>query len=158
MRDRDTSRKDRRDMEPSRFDELTKALATSTSRRQALKTIAATTLAGLLGLSGIGTAFAKCKPNGHTCSKDKHCCSGHCYKGTCVVCANPASDACNVQPNCGPSNSCFCLQSIEGGVYCTSLSRCATCASDSDCEPGEICTAAPCCSSGTSCTFATCSF
>jgi hypothetical protein len=48
-------------MEPYRFDELTKALATSTSRRQALKTIAATTLAGLLGLSGIDTAFAKPK-------------------------------------------------------------------------------------------------
>lgn len=34
-------------MEPSKFDELTKALATSTSRRQALKAIAATALGGL---------------------------------------------------------------------------------------------------------------
>ncbi len=37
-------------MDPSRFDELTKALATATSRRQTLKTIAAATLGGILGL------------------------------------------------------------------------------------------------------------
>ena len=46
-------------MEPTRFDEFTKVLATPTTRRQALKAIAATTLGGLLGLGGIGTAFAK---------------------------------------------------------------------------------------------------
>jgi acyl-CoA synthetase (AMP-forming)/AMP-acid ligase II len=51
------STKDGREMESSRFDELTKALATSTSRRQALKTIAATTLGSILGLSGLGTAL-----------------------------------------------------------------------------------------------------
>jgi hypothetical protein len=39
-------------MEPSKFDELTKALATSTSRRQALKTIAATTIGSLPDLAG----------------------------------------------------------------------------------------------------------
>ena len=44
-------------MKPSRFDDLTKALATATSRRQALKAIAATTLGGILGLSGIETVF-----------------------------------------------------------------------------------------------------
>ena len=42
-------------MEPNTFDELTKALATATSRRQALKTIAAATIGGVLGLGGIGT-------------------------------------------------------------------------------------------------------
>src|SRR5579862_7671411 len=114
----DASRKDGRDMEPSRFDDLTKALATATSRRQALKTIAATTLAGLLGLGGIGSVFAKptCKPNGHGCGTNKQCCSGYCDKttstcgcpsgtvqlcnGTCAIdcssssCPNQASGAC----------------------------------------------------------------
>src|SRR5258706_11950779 len=38
------------EMGPSKFDELTKLLATSTSRRQALKAITATTIGGVLGL------------------------------------------------------------------------------------------------------------
>ncbi len=49
-------------MSTEHFDELTKALATATSRRQAFKTIAAATIGGIggiLGLGGIGTAFAK---------------------------------------------------------------------------------------------------
>ena len=44
-------------MDPTSFDDLTKALASSTSRRQVLKTIVATTLGSLLGLDGIGTAL-----------------------------------------------------------------------------------------------------
>ena len=53
-------------MEPTRFDELTKVLATPTTRRQALRAIAATTMGGLLGLGGLGTAFAapRCHRNG----------------------------------------------------------------------------------------------
>jgi hypothetical protein len=65
-------------MEPSKFDELTKALATATSRRQALKTIAATTIGGILGLAGIGTAFAKCHDPGHNCEENSTCCSQNC--------------------------------------------------------------------------------
>jgi hypothetical protein len=74
-------------MEPSKFDELTKTLATSTSRRQALKTIAATTLGGLLGLAGIGTAFAKdCKSIGAKCKHDKQCCvPAFCVHGFCIT-------------------------------------------------------------------------
>src|SRR5207253_159284 len=62
--------KEQTEMEPSKFDELTKALATATSRRQALKTIAATTLGSILGLAGIGTAFAKCHNAGHNCEEN----------------------------------------------------------------------------------------
>jgi hypothetical protein len=72
-------------MEPSKFDDLTKALATSTSRRQALKTIAATTLAGLLGLGSIGTAFAMCQPFRHACGNNQQCCSNVCCNGTCCA-------------------------------------------------------------------------
>ncbi len=47
-------------MQPSNFDfdELTKALASSTSRRQALKTIVTASVGALLGLGGVSTAFA----------------------------------------------------------------------------------------------------
>ena len=72
-------------MDPSRFDELTKVLARSTPRRYALKTIAATTLGGILGLSGLGTVFARpCKPNGIGCNSNSQCCSGGCCHGTCT--------------------------------------------------------------------------
>lgn len=47
----DAFRKDEHEMDSSRFDDLTKALATATSRRQALKTLAATTLGGIRGRS-----------------------------------------------------------------------------------------------------------
>jgi hypothetical protein len=57
------------EMEPSKFDDLTKALATATSRRQALKAIGAA-LGGALGLSRIGIAFAdQCKPLDTKCFK-----------------------------------------------------------------------------------------
>src|SRR5437588_1033350 len=77
-------------MEPSRFDELTKALATATSRRQALKAIAAT-VGGTLGLSRIGTVFAKpCTPNGKHCNSKTICCSGFCDPTT-NKCATPTT-------------------------------------------------------------------
>jgi hypothetical protein len=77
-------------MDATRFDDLTKALATSTSRRAAFKTIAATTLAGLLGLGGIGAAFPNCRAPGSKCGENKQCCSHVCCDGVC----------------CGPSLSC----------------------------------------------------
>lgn len=80
-------------MNDSRFDEFTKALATSTSRRQALKAIAATTLGGILGLSGIGNVFAKpCTLNGHHCKTYLQCCSQFCANGKCTC---PPAPACN---------------------------------------------------------------
>jgi hypothetical protein len=69
-------------MEPSQFDELTKALATATSRRQAIKAIAATTHGSVLGLAGVGTALAKCKQDGEKCRHDHQCCSGSCNPST----------------------------------------------------------------------------
>jgi hypothetical protein len=92
-------------MESPKFDELTKALATSTSRRQALKTIAATTLAGLLGLSGIGTAFGapKCHRNGLGCDTNSNCCSHYCANGTCTC---PPTPACNSYCPCPSGQTC----------------------------------------------------
>src|SRR5205085_10161919 len=91
------SRKDGGEMEPFRFDDLTKALATSTSRRQALKALAATTLGSFLGLSGIGNVFAKpCTPNGKHCTSKTVCCSGFCDSATrkCACAPGTCSSAC----------------------------------------------------------------
>ncbi|GER91340.1 hypothetical protein KDW_55020 [Dictyobacter vulcani] len=68
-------------MDSSKFDALTKSLATNTSRRQALGILFTGTLAGILGLSGAGTARAACNPNGDHCSKQSDCCSNHCIGG-----------------------------------------------------------------------------
>jgi len=46
-------------MQPSNFDELTKALATSTSRRHALRLIVTASIGSLFGLGGISTAFGR---------------------------------------------------------------------------------------------------
>ena len=71
-------------MDATRFDDLTKALATSNSRRAALKAIGAA-LGGALGLSSIGTAFAMCQPARHACGTPKQCCSNVCCNGTCCA-------------------------------------------------------------------------
>lgn len=46
-------------MDPRQFDELTKTLATTTSRRQALKAILAGVAGGVFGLSAINVASAQ---------------------------------------------------------------------------------------------------
>ncbi len=93
-------------MDPSKFDDLTKAMATSTSRRKALKTIAATTLGGILGLGGIGTVFAKptCKPNGHGCGTNKQCCSEYCDQTTSTCACQPGT--CNSFCTCPSGQVC----------------------------------------------------
>ncbi|MFL5706680.1 MAG: serine hydrolase domain-containing protein, partial [Ktedonobacteraceae bacterium] len=48
-------------MDPTKFNAITKALATPTSRRQTLKALTATAIGGPLGLSAIGTALSSCQ-------------------------------------------------------------------------------------------------
>jgi hypothetical protein len=131
-------RKDGREMEPSRFDDLTKALATATSRRQALKTIAATTLAGLLGLGGIGTAFAKpkCKPNGHGCGTNKQCCSGYCDPTTSLCACQPGT--CNDTCPCPSGQNCCNGTCSECPCGQVKLSN-GTCATPCDPNNPESC-------------------
>lgn len=82
-------------MASSKFDELTRALASSTSRRQTLKAILGGALGGVLGLGSLGAALAAgCVPHGGACHSNNDCCSHNCHHGTCsckptgVVCSN----------------------------------------------------------------------
>jgi hypothetical protein len=115
-------------MDSSRFDELTKALATATSRRQALKTIVATTLGGILGLGRLGTALAgrgpKCHRNGLGCDTNSQCCSGYCKNGEKCACA-PNGATCTDGSNCC-SGTCCQGTCCGSGQVCLSNGTCAT--------------------------------
>lgn len=119
-------------MDPLKFDELTKVLATSTSRRQALKTIAATTLGGILGLGGLGTAFAKNMTCAQWCAAvfgdntpaDEQCSADAAHhRGLCYSCG-PAS------PNGGVAPSSICCARNSSG-YCSSYSTTLPCSCNS---------------------------
>ncbi len=65
----------------NRFDELTKLMAQSTTRRAALKRFGV----GLAGVALAGLGFnnearaGNCKPQGSKCTSNAECCSGYCY-------------------------------------------------------------------------------
>ena len=63
------------------FDELTKSLAQSATRRAALKKFGlglTGVAAAFFGLVNKGTAQSACLPNDYQCTKNSDCCSGHC--------------------------------------------------------------------------------
>ena len=142
-------------MDPTKFDELTKALATSTSRRQALKTIAATTIGGILGLSGIGNVFAKpCTPLGRHCNRKSVCCGG----GSC----DPTTSKCACPPGTTLLNGACCPNANVCGTTCLAApcdsSQCLTCDSStgtcvSSCDAGQCqtCQGGTCASSCNAC-------
>jgi hypothetical protein len=126
-------------MDPTKFDDLTKALATAPSRRQALKTIAATTIGGILGLAGIGTAFGapKCHRAGLGCDTDSNCCSNVCCNGKCCA----SGQTCQNGQCCSgkPLGALCCVNSecCSGACDLTCVASCVplggTCTSPSDC-------------------------
>ncbi|MDQ3413169.1 MAG: hypothetical protein M3509_13740 [Chloroflexota bacterium] len=60
-------------MDGSRFDGITRALATGATRRRTLLGVAGSTLAGLLGLVGVEDAAAACiKPGKQGCDGPKN--------------------------------------------------------------------------------------
>src|SRR5947209_1192290 len=139
------ARKGHTDMDPMRFDELTKALATSTSRRQALRRIGGilggTALAGLFpGLASASTSacahfcnavFGADTPAADQCISD----AAH-HKGLCYTCG-PASSG-GTKPICCPEN---------GSGQCTSYSTATCCGSSATCLGGSCCANANVCGS-----------
>ncbi|SRR5579884_4253670 len=154
-------------MESSRFDELTKALATGTSRRQALKAIAATTIGSLLGLGGLGQAWASNSACAHWCAAvfgadtpaaDQCTSEAAHHKGLCYKCgsATPPSSICCVRNasnyctsysdtlpcSCGANETCK-----NGTCVPTCTANGGTCSGNGDCCSGN-CSNGVCCASG----------
>lgn len=164
-------------MDSSRFDEFTKALVTSNSRRQVLKALAVTGVGGILAFVGIdvgGNAFAQkakkhCINLGHTCASSRYCCSGNCHKHKCACkhgtthcknkCVNTNSDA-NHCGDCGtvcPSGqicsdgACGCAsnQTTCSGTCTDTNTDAKNCGKcGTACASGLICSNGKCCQSG----------
>jgi len=90
-------------MTSSNFDELTRALASSTSRRQTIKAIFASTLGGVLAFGGLGTALAAPLPCGKTgdhCTQNNQCCNYTCDVNTSKCSCRGKGFDCTKSENC----------------------------------------------------------
>ena len=144
-------------MNPSNFDDLTKALPNSTSRRQALRTILTASVGGLLGIGGISTAFGRhhrrrskpTKPSGPPPG------NSNCAKFCAAVYGpnTPAASACTSDGarnkglcrDCGtkaPSSIC-CHR--NGSGYCDGTAGACCSAGCHGCPTGQSCTTTGCC-------------
>jgi len=69
-----------------KFDELTRGLAQSATRRQALKKFGAGLAGMALACFGVAdrakAGKGGCSPAGAKCRRSTHCCSGICYNGS----------------------------------------------------------------------------
>jgi hypothetical protein len=147
------------------FDELARGLASGTfSRRKAIKFIAATTLGGILGLSGIGTAFAKNKTCAQWCAAvfgastpaAGRCTSDAAHRtGLCSSCgaATPPSSVCctrNSSNNCTSYSGASCPCDSGRCLTCdSSTGTCVGCTSGQTCVNGSCCPDARVCGTGT---------
>jgi hypothetical protein len=150
-------------MNSSHFDELTKALATATTRRQALQRIG-----GILG----GTALAGLLPGLALASNSDcaHFCNAVFGKGTPAQsqCASDGAHGKGLCYTCGPASpggtKPICCQENPNGT-CTSYSSATCCPSGQTCNNGQcvaICPPLPACNatcpcpSGDTCCNGTC--
>src|SRR5947207_10759155 len=122
-------------MRPSNFDELTKVLASSTSRRHALRTIVAASVGSFFGLGGIRSVFGKNRDCAKWCAQvfgPNTPAAGRCtsdatkHKGLCYTC--PSSNT--------PSSVC-CVRNTSG--YCTSYTGANCCATGTQICQNGVC-------------------
>jgi hypothetical protein len=157
-------------MHASNFDELTKALANSPSRRHALKVIVTTSIGGLFGLTSIGTAFGRHRadtnvPSGPTGNSN---CAKFCAAvfgantsaaGQCTSDGAHGKGLCRQCPNTTPQNICckrlgsgYCSGSAPVSCACDIAHCCADtcnqCCSNSQCSNGNTCGASHTCVCG----------
>ena len=164
-------------MDSGQFDGLTRALATRSSRRQAMTMLASGAVAGLLALferRGVA-ADDECNPLAKKCRKSAQCCSGTCVAGACgcpggrTLCNGRCVPACVGGGSRDPTTcACSCPPgsesvSTENGPVClpTCPAGSARCGADcvAFCSPGVphpgACDACVCPPGGLQCTLGT---
>jgi hypothetical protein len=159
-------------VEDHHLDSLARGLANgSISRRKAIKFIAATTLGGILGLSGIGTASAKNKtcaqwcaavfgantPAAGRCTSDAAHGKGLCSSSSCGPATLPSSVCCtrNSSNNCTSYSGASCPCDSGRCLTCdSSTGTCVGCTSGQTCVNGSCCVNANVC--GSTCLAAPC--
>jgi hypothetical protein len=115
-------------MDPTRFDTLTKRLATEGfSRRRMLRGLGGGLAGAALAAVGLRQASADnlCKPSGYLpqskCNKDAQCCSGRCAGGQCctpTTCAAAGKNCGTIPDGCGGTltcGACTGFQTCGGG-------------------------------------------
>ncbi len=124
-------------MDDERFDALTRALTSSTSRRRLLRGLAGGLLASLAAMVGAVETLAShtgCRHHGQPCRRKNQCCSHRCTgAGTCMCPA--AKTPCGTTACCDPATQ-KCCQGV-----CVPLGGCCTAA---DCDDGNACTVDSC--------------
>ena len=135
-------------MQAKNFDELTKALAATQSRRHALKVIATASLGGLFGLAGIRSVFGSNKNCAKWCAQvfgPNTSAAGQCTSqaahgtGLCSTCGNVApSSICCVRNTSGYCNGTSVAACCASGQHCCS-GTCSECCANSDCTNGNTC-------------------
>jgi hypothetical protein len=130
-------------MGEERLNELSRALASATTRRQALKIVGATAVGGALSLVGARSASAiapgRCRRVGVPCRQDVECCDFFCNRAT-GRCACPPSTFL-----CGKSK--LCVECRPPGVFNPETCQCECPADTTPCD-GQCCGAGfKCCPS-----------
>ena len=157
-------------MDSTRFDALTRSLATSANRRAFVRSAVAAVAAGIGGAFGHTSVLADgCKEDGKLCKKHEQCCSGLCVPDPTAsstarsdsVCCTADSDEstcaglCGTQPNnCGQPVECGGPESkrVTCGAECD-VSKVNNCGDTIDCGhcPGDECLADEECASDACC-------
>jgi|SRR5690349_24418527 len=141
-------------MDEQRFDDLSRLIATKTSRRQVLKVLVGATVGGLFIRSGSGTAFAvgpgKCHRTGLGCDTNSDCCSGNCVNGRCAAattctyspCSHPGGSFAGGTLTCGSGETC--VPGPSGITYAGNVCTCGAIPGVNDCPSGTTCYSGQC--------------
>ena len=150
-------------MDGHQFDDLTRTLASGTSRRRVLKGIGGAAAAGAFTLLGMkrSDAAPRCRELGKPCQSDAQCCDRACtnFKCACPVGSTACNNVCLVdttfltdEGNCGGCGiACSAGETCCNGVCQateTDETNCGTCGRV--CIPGAVCAGGECfCPTGT---------
>jgi hypothetical protein len=145
-------------MDDQRFDRISRVIATSTSRRSALKGIAAAlgggALAAMLGVRPERAAAQGTVPPGGSCETGDECTTGLCSEGGFCYCVDPAEPqrGCPCDPetegSCG-DNTLVCCATEGGGVCTPDRLGCDPTGGECSAEPGDTCEVDADCCTGT---------